>query len=345
MTLHRQRPRRRGGFTFIELLVVIGIIALLVSLLAGATIFALNRVDQVKTTREEGGLANSIKQMEADFNVSVPPPSRIRLRATISNYTLPTADQLDYDSYAFLRKLWPRISGTINWGPNGAGGDYVLEGQQCLVFFLGGIQATDPKTSLWTCQGFSTDPANPMNTSVTGRKGPYYTFEGPRLVQPANLPPTALATASTQATCSFLEYLDPYGVPYAYFSSGKSANGYNPYAGITSANLSSLNAKSYPYSGTTPPTFPCPDCPSLFWTDPSTGNKYAIQPYYQLSGTGASMTLKYYNADTFQIISAGKDQKFGPGGNWTPQSGPGGTSPNGADDFGNFYDSRLGATP
>jgi prepilin-type N-terminal cleavage/methylation domain-containing protein len=324
MTLHRQRPRRRGGFTFIELLVVIGIIALLVSLLAGATIFALNRVDQVKTQREIGGLANAIKQFEADFNISVPPPSRIALHPTLAGYG---SNQLDIDSLAFLRKVWPRIyssGGSINWGPNNTSFDGVLEGQQCLVFFLGGIQATDPKTGLWTCQGFATDPANPMNASIAGRKGPYYSFESPRL---------------QAGPGGFLQYLDPYGTPYAYFSSGKAANGYNAYAGAPST------WPSPSYASPPSPAFPSFDCPSLFWTDPATGKNYEIQPYYQLSGTGGTTTLKYYNADTFQIISAGKDQKFGPGGNWTSQSGPAGTAPNGADDFSNFYDSRLGATP
>jgi prepilin-type N-terminal cleavage/methylation domain-containing protein len=303
MTLHRKRPRRRGGFTFIELIISIAIIALLISLLASGVVLALTKVDQAKAQREVGGLASAVKQFESDFNISVPPPSRIRLYQNLGNYTAATADQLDADSWTFLRKVWPRIGGAspstamINWGPNNTGGNYLLEGQECLVFFLGGRQVKSAN-GLWAGIGFSADPTNPMNPSTTiGAKGPYYQFESPRLSQ-----------AGTAG--KFLQYADPYGTPYAYFSSGKSPNGYNAYY--------TLLGNKY-------------DCATL-------GN---FGPYYQ---AGVS-PIQYYNADTFQIISAGKDGKFGPGGAWSPLSGPAGTAPNGADDVSNFYDSRLGVTP
>jgi hypothetical protein len=48
----------------------------------------------------------------------------------------------------------------------------------------------------------------------------------------------------------------------------------------------------------------------------------------------------YWNPNSFQIISAGKDQAFGPGGLWgtnNPASGPG------ADDISNFSSSKLGS--
>jgi general secretion pathway protein G len=303
MKLRRTPPRRRG-FTLIELMVVIGIIILLVSLLTGSIILAINKLDQVKTQREIGGLAASLKQFQSDFNLAAPPPSRITLHPTLAQYTSSTATQLDIDSLAYLRKVWPRIftgsTTTIAWGPNGTAFDNTLEGEECLVFFLGGMQVKNASNQ-WMCIGFSTDPTNPMNATVTGRKGPYYQFDSTRLVQ-------------APTTAKFLMYLDAYssnstGSPYAYFSSGKAANGYNAYTGS--------------------------DCASL-----NGGN---LQPYYQPSGT----TKQYYNADTFQIISAGKDQLFGPGGQWQASIGPANPAltPNGADDQSNFYDSKLGVTP
>src|SRR5262245_23672285 len=128
MKLRRTPPRRRG-FTLIELMVVIGIIIVLVSLLTGSIILAMNKIDQVKTQREIGGLAASLKQFESDFNVHVPPPSRIALHPTLAQYTSSTATQLDIDSLAFLRKVWPQIfaNGSINWGPNNTAFDGVLE--------------------------------------------------------------------------------------------------------------------------------------------------------------------------------------------------------------------------
>src|SRR5207248_1531508 len=95
------------------------------------------------------------------------------------------------------------------------GQSVVLEGEECLVFFLGGIQTTNPPN----CVGFSTDPFNPASLPVPGsgetRKGPYFNFKANRLV----LGPSG----------KFLMYNDPYGTPYAYYSSYKLKNGYSRY--------------------------------------------------------------------------------------------------------------------
>jgi type II secretory pathway pseudopilin PulG len=306
MRLHRASERRRGGFTLVEVMVVITIIIVLVSLLSSAVLLAINKMDEVKNGKEVSSLASALVQFQTDFNVQKgAPPSRIRLRQNIGSYSTPV-DQLDVDSISYLRKVWPRIgqspnNGQIMWGPNGAGGDYVLEGQQCLVFFAGGQQVQ--ANGLWGCTGFATDPTNPMNTSVATRKGPYFTFDSTRLVPGPG---------------GFLQYLDPYGKqPYAYFSSGKAANGYNAY----------VLTLGY-------------DCPSLLGS-----NGQPIQPYYQPPPpTNPNAPLQYYNPDTFQIISAGKNQAFGPGGAWTPNVGSG-VGAAGVDDLSNFYNAKLGVTP
>jgi hypothetical protein len=49
----------------------------------------------------------------------------------------------------------------------------------------------------------------------------------------------------------------------------------------------------------------------------------------------------YYNPDSFQIISAGRDTKFGPGGTWSQATAPL-IAQAGKDDMANFYERLLG---
>ncbi len=61
--------------------------------------------------------------------------------------------------------------------------------------------------------------------------------------------------------------------------------------------------------------------------------------YIQQSGP----PVAYANASSFQIISAGRDGKFGAGAaNWNPASGT--SDPNGKDDQSNFSPHLLGAS-
>ncbi len=108
MKLHRRRPGRRGGFTLIELMVVVTIIAVLVSLLSSAIIVAINKMDEVKTRNEISSLGSGLVQFQTDFNVQKSaPPSRIWLRQNVASYN--TGNQIDTDSLAYLHKVWPHI--------------------------------------------------------------------------------------------------------------------------------------------------------------------------------------------------------------------------------------------
>src|SRR5207248_1877045 len=85
------------------------------------------------------------------------------------------ATTFDTDSIAVIRRMFPRIDTTgvwtapgIDWnGDNtiqpGAAGVYVLEGDQCLVFFLAGIPGNYPPGLPPNCTGFSTNPSNPAS--------------------------------------------------------------------------------------------------------------------------------------------------------------------------------------
>jgi hypothetical protein len=65
------------------------------------------------------------------------------------------------------------------------------------------------------------------------------------------------------------------------------------------------------------------DCPTL-----------GVEPYFMASG-------QFYNPNTFQIISAGQNQLFGPGGQWPPQNAAA-ISATTADDLANFWSAPLG---
>jgi prepilin-type N-terminal cleavage/methylation domain-containing protein len=317
MRLHRRSARRRVGFTLIELLIVIGIIALLVSLLMSAVVKTLEKMDEVATSREVNSLASSMTQFQADFNVQTgAPPSRLYIDESGTydpsvNFTgsdnlgawgsltaqqQVALKQLASDSKNYLySKLWPRTPLAYDWnGSKTTEKPYILEGQQCLVFFLGGVIVNGNPT------GFSTDPRDPMKTSGP-RKGPYFQFVSSRLQGPLN------------GNNMMWQFIDAYGSssggqPYAYFSSGPAANNYN----------------AYPTLGS--------DCVALGITNGA---------YTQTNAA----PFQFYKPDTFQIISAGKNQAFGPGGYWLSSMGASGMPASGGDDITNFYGAKLGVVP
>jgi prepilin-type N-terminal cleavage/methylation domain-containing protein len=242
----------RHGFTLIELLVVIFIIATLVGLITGAAIRVLARAAETRTATEIGQLSAAVDNFKSSFKVKNP-PSRIKVSETCNYNVAGGPGTLDYDSVQYLTSLFPRINlavGTnIDWNGDGMitpspAGDYILEGDQCLVFFLGGIPSAGAVNG---CTGFSTNPANPADPPANGyaRTPPFYDFKSSRLFVPNHniFTPTG--------TPNFLAYKDGFNnQPYVYFSSYKTANGYNRYA---STDCPSLNVSPY-FEATTPST-------------------------------------------------------------------------------------------
>jgi hypothetical protein len=152
----------------------------------------------------------------------------------------------------------------------------VIDSSQCLVFFLGGP----------TGQGFT--PTGPYSAGTnTSRKGPYFEFPDNRLSTDG-----ADRTPATDGKLFQFAFVDPYGTPYAFFSTGSSE------AYATGA-----------------------------WTGPGTSG--ALAPF--------TMNAKPVNQGKVQIISAGRNKRFGPGGAWMPGSGQyAGESTDGGDDLANF---------
>jgi prepilin-type N-terminal cleavage/methylation domain-containing protein len=340
--------RRSGGrgFTLVELLIVIAIIGLLVSLISAAVWKATATANRVRNQTEISQLATAVESFKQKFGIY--PPSKILLGERITDYfkdgnakTQPISP-FHLDSYATLTTIFPRLDFSkaffIDWDGNRAlSPPVILEGDQCLVFFLGGIPQVDGNGRPF-CSGFSTNPADP--TYHVQKNGdtipPFFEFDSTRLM----VLPNQFRPAS-----GYLSYRDTYGrVPYAYFSSYKTRNGYNRYGTASS------------------------DCDTL-----------GVWPYAESISAAGVNAWRYLNPNTFQIISAGangalimkKNTGFGRGSDpndlaqrldpsWTPTRAgnaqanrgyadpPPPATPSGIDDQSNFYDAPLGtpaATP
>jgi hypothetical protein len=73
---------------------------------------------------------------------------------------------------------------------------------------------------------------------------------------------------------------------------------------------------------------------------PADAGTTGVSPYY---GSLISGNPNYINPKTYQIICAGADHTFGPGGAWDPTKGYGNVAPpSGADDQANFSPYLLG---
>lgn len=139
------------------------------------------------------------------------PPSRFKVCRRISDYD--ASQSLDQDSLKILVRMFPRLDREtdLDW----SGGDpafrcVVLQGDQCLVFFLGGLPVPGERK----IAGFSKDPHNPAATA--DREAPLFPFAPERLVR--------------RHGNAFYSYLDTYELqPYAYFSAYSQDHGYNRY--------------------------------------------------------------------------------------------------------------------
>jgi general secretion pathway protein G len=295
--LRRSGSARRGGFTLIEIMIAILIIALLAVLLLGAAIRVTDAANNAVARTEIGQLETALAAFKADHNSVNYVPSTIVLKEDCT-YDITTTGGVpntpaDFNSYYWLKAAFgKRINLTANagmlvidWNGNGTyDGPVTLQGYQCLVYWLGGIPNA-PTSATPGTQGWSKNPTNPADSTV-GFNKPFYEFKPNRLVRGAN---------------NYMSYLDPFPgtsggtrKPFVYFSSYKVGNDY------TADNAA-----------------------------------YSVTAYQDTSG-------RFINPNTYQIISAGKDGNFGPGGSWDPARGYG-LGQAGSDDMANFSQVILGA--
>ena len=314
------KTARRPGFTLVEMMVVLAIIIVLVSLVAGAVLRIMGIGPQVQAQSEISHLNQAVELFKQKYGIY--PPSKVFLANNLSDYQTAynyysTRNPPDLYNMAVINNSWPVTSGsaqylvrifpkmlmpsgppanqsqvttlTIDWtggqypilatDPNRWKGTF-LEGDQCLVFFLGGMQTFSQPGNIPTCLGFAANSNNPTSMSNTNSNyPPLYDFPSTRLttVTRGYLP------LFNQNQNNFFVYKDPFGtnVPYIYYSSYGNRNAYQ--------------------------TLDCASQVSLSLSQP-------VTPYYEAT----SPTTQYLNKNTFQIISAGADGDFGAGGLWNP---------------------------
>jgi len=319
MKLQHVTRRGRHGFTLVELLVVIAIIAVLVGMVTAVVLRFLVKGPQTKTQNEISQLTNAVQTFQTTYKVGVF-PSRIVLAEKVSYYD--PNNPLHTFSVKYLSDMFPGLlrpdanaggaivwaSVGIDWNGNGQidafdkGGLVMLEGDQCLVFFLGGIPTN--QGGIGGCLGFSTNTRNPAQPGGE-RKGPFYEFVSDRL--------------KDLRGNGFYSYIDGWDkLPYAYFSSYGKRNGYNRFYGLDGkSDCNSLGV--WPYAEALVPTMRYLNPESFQIISSGEDNAF---------GQGSNLTVTPVPTWTRANASA------------SPAISNSGRA--GADDQSNFYDNQLG---
>lgn len=288
----------RGGFTLIELMVVVLIIAALAGLLLPAIRAARINAQTAEVRQEISQLEAAIADFKAEFGQD--PPSTIQLFET-GNPSAQTGwytnTPLARQSRATIRALWPKFNFTASPGVdlngNGSYGDsFILKGDQCLVFFLGGMY----NSTSGVLQGFSTNSANPFTTGAGTRIGPFFQFNPSRVR--TSIPGLTYSAPLTNFPV-YVDTLPSQTRPYLYASS-YNGRGYKEY----------INSSSSWTDGDL-------DTAATLAENPNGMSVYriAIKPNATAAEKAAWLPNK------FQIISPGFDNKYGIGGPFLPDGG------------------------
>lgn len=206
-----KQNQSRAGFTLIELMVAISIIALLVGLLIPAIGGARRNARVAQVRSEIGTLEGALAQFQSQFGEY--PPSRITLYKDAAGWNG------DGRSKAIIRKFWPSFdfatdgSGTsATFSSAWPGTSVTLDGAECLLFFLGGV-----RDAAGIYIGFSKNPKAPFSLQPTdSRLGPFFEIQFNRI-----------ADADADDLPEYLDPLPGQTNPYIYLS-GYDGRGYDP---------------------------------------------------------------------------------------------------------------------
>lgn len=291
---HRSTLRR--AFSLIELMVVILIMGILAGMLLTAIRGAMNTARVAAVTVEFKNLEKAIADFRAKYGAE--PPSGIILFEDHNDWagTSPSAAAVNR-SRALVRQIWPDFDFSIDRDINGdfdAGDTITLNGAESLVFFLGGVCATNivdrsggkitgtttgGAVTSWEPLGFSANSENPLARGGA-RQGPFYEFQAGRLT---NI--DLLIAPDTEGAPEYLDSLPGQTKPILYASS-YGGRGYRD-ADVRLVASPGADEFAYYYRRYTG-TYPA-----------SLANFNAARPFSEKS---------------FQLISPGVDGVYGPGG-------------------------------
>jgi len=278
--------KNRSGFTLIELMITISILAILIAVLLPAINSVRSTVSVSSVRTEISQLEAAIAEFKSEYGVS--PPSRIHLYENKSGW------DADPSERSKIRGVWGKFDFSQDRDFNGDGDSsdfFILKGDQAMVFFLGGSF-----DSVSGFHGFSSNPLRPFGfrTDSSGTLireyssysvGPFFRFDHDRVrtAVGATYPFYDNGTLTGDCVAWFPVYVDTIQgqvAPYIYSSSYDSSGYHDSYPDLSSDANTSLSVaevtngfRAYRRN------------PSLMW-----------------------------NEKSFQIVSPGFDGKYGEGG-------------------------------
>lgn len=329
----RTGPTPRPGYTMVELLVVILIISILAALTTAAVLKVSASGQKASAASEVNNLTIALTSFKQKYGFA--PPAYVVETAEDGKsrprrFQFPVSTQ--QPEHAILKRMFPRWNPPLAGG-TGPGYDLAnmppsyqamvtagpLDSNQVMVLFLGG-----PGMLLGPASGLQTgwDVGGPYAPTGNTRKDALFDFPENRL--------------KPESGTHDGRFRDPWGTPYAYFSSNGS--NYDPrfifpwfsaegpvkfVSGITAQPA----PETYPPTAT-PGTYAGVQGSFQDATEPT----HLVHPY-QSAGN------RFVNPNGFQIISAGPNRGFGRGLAWTPGTNEytsSGTGNVGNDDLANF---------